>query len=296
MQHPDTSIEDFEEGLKKYISGTALEGEIGYTTGIKAFDKMVGKNLPGDLIIITGRPGMGKTSFALNLASGLCERYTAKTVIYSLESNKFQIATKLVSAKCGLNKESMQINNEWVPAAKKAVDWLTGLMKSDLLKIHDKIPSTQEEFLRQYEEFLKNNTKIIFTDHLGEVPLDQKVLNRTHVLGDITRKIKHLSRDYGATSFLLHQLNRELEKRPDKRPMLSDLRDSGELEQIADKIWGLYRESYYVKTAPKDEAEILSLKGKDNATGIIKLSFSAEITTFGEKARKRHKKIVVEPL
>lgn len=300
MQYTHSELIAFETKLKNYILETGLKGNVGYATGFEEVDSLVGKCLPGDLIIITGRPSMGKTSLLLSLSTMMCENYQAKTVIYSIESSKEALCTRLLCAKSGFSKETMHKDGELVPEATKAMAWLLGLLEEGLLEIFDEVPSSSEEFLKKYESFLTSGVKIIFTDHLGEIPLDPKFTLRTHALGALTRKIKHLSRQYEAVSFVLHQLNRDVEKRPDKRPQLSDLRDSGEIEQIADKIWGLYRGSYYSKAVRKDETELLALKSKDSATGTAMLSFNAETTSF-EKAKRikkprRNIKITIEPL
>ncbi len=268
------------------------EGDLvtGVSTGFKSLDRMTSGFHRSELIIIAARPSMGKTSFAANIATNMALQANVAVAIFSLEMSKEQLANRILcsEAKVDLHKvRTGQISDEeWEKLVQKAGE----LSKSRL--IFDDEPDLTPRMLRAKARRMKREygIEVIFIDYLQLMTSRSKGYeSRQQEITDISRSLKLLARELNITVVALSQLSRAVEQREDKRPRLSDLRESGAIEQDADVVMFLYRDSYYKrkKDEPgKDslndehEAELIVGKQRNGPVGTIKLTFNPKLATF----------------
>jgi replicative DNA helicase len=268
------------------------EGDLvtGVSTGFKALDRMTSGFHRSELIIIAARPSMGKTSFAANIATNMALQANVAVAIFSLEMSKEQLANRILcsEAKVDLHKvRTGQISDEeWEKLVQKAGE----LSKSRL--IFDDEPDLTPRMLRAKARRMKREygIEVIFIDYLQLMTSRSKGYeSRQQEITEISRSLKLLARELNITVVALSQLSRAVEQREDKRPRLSDLRESGAIEQDADLVMFLYRDSYYKrkKDEPgKDtlndehEAELILGKQRNGPVGTIKLTFNPKLATF----------------
>jgi replicative DNA helicase len=268
------------------------EGDLvtGVSTGFKPLDSMTSGFHRSELIIIAARPSMGKTSFAANIATNMALQANIAVAIFSLEMSKEQLANRILcsEAKVDLHKvRTGQISDEeWEKLVQKAGE----LSKSRL--IFDDEPDLTPRLLRAKARRMKREygIEVIFIDYLQLMTSRSKGYeSRQQEITEISRSLKLLARELNITVVALSQLSRAVEQREDKRPRLSDLRESGAIEQDADLVMFLYRDSYYKrkKDEPgKDtlndehEAELILGKQRNGPVGTIKLTFNPKLATF----------------
>lgn len=254
-------------------------GEVfGTPTGFNDLDRLTAGLHPGDLVIVAGRPSMGKTAFSINIAENIA--LSGKSVlIFSLEMGDTQLAMRSLASIGGaaMNRvRSGSMNDhEWdaitvamgkLYNAKMWIDETPGLSAAGMLTRARKIK-------RQH------GLDLIVIDYLQLMTGDGN--NRNEQLGDITRRLKLMARSLEVPVVLLSQLSRKVEERTDKRPMMSDLRESGSIEQDADAILMVYRDDYYNPDSPwKGLAELLLVKNRMGETGNVKLVFQPEFSRF----------------
>lgn len=234
-----------------------------------------------DLIIVAGRPSMGKTSFALNVAANIAKLYSLPVAIFSLEMSKEQLVQRLLASEAGIESNRLRSGrisqNEMEPLS-RAIGTLSELS----IFIDDTANLTVAQMRSQARRLQAEQG-----GKLGLVLLDYLQLmegsgdNRVQELSKITRSLKGLAREINAPVVALSQLSRGVEQRTNKRPMMSDLRESGSIEQDADLVLMLYRDSYYNPDSPdRDLAEIIIAKHRNGPTGIVKLLFNPQYTQF----------------
>ena len=270
----------------------ASDSEIpGLSTGLKDLDiALTGLN-PSELILLAARPGMGKTSFALNvlLHAG---KYSGKTVVFfSLEMSREQLASRLIASEAFVDGKRLSTgkltDQDWDKVSLAAAS----LNRTNILI--DDNPSISVADM---------NAKCRRVDNLGLVIIDYLQLmqaaggknrtsgeNRQQVVADISRALKIMSKELSVPVLCLSQLSRANESRADKRPMLSDLRESGAIEQDADVVMFLYREDYYNQESEHhNQAECIIAKNRRGETGTIQLQWLPEFTTFSSLERRHH--------
>ncbi len=260
------------------ISGPDKEKYLGARTGYTMLDTITTGLNKSDLIILAARPGMGKTSFALNIATNVARRSDKEVAVFSLEMSKEQLATRLLSTEALVDSNKLRSghlsNDDWVRLAASA-DVLCGL------PIYlDDTPGTN---VPQIKAKLRRRTNIglVVIDYLQLMESTIKSENQALRVAEITRNLKIMAKEIDVPVILLSQLNRGVESRPDKRPLMSDLRDSGAIEQDADIIMFLYRDSYYNKdSAQPNVSECIVAKNRHGETGIIKLIWDGQFTRF----------------
>jgi replicative DNA helicase len=242
-----------------------------------------------DLIIVAGRPSMGKTSFALNIATNIARVNQLPVAIFSLEMSKEQLVQRLLSSESGIASNRLRsgriAQNEFEPLA-SAMDTLSQLP----IYIEDTANLTVMQMRSQVRRLQAEKG-----GKLGLVLLDYLQLmesstsdNRVQELSKITRSLKGLARELNAPIIALSQLSRGVEQRNNKRPMLSDLRESGAIEQDADLVIMLYREEYYSPdTIERGIAEVIIAKHRNGPTGTVKLLFQPELTKFLNMQRRQ---------
>ena len=257
---------------------------LGIPTGFVDLDRMTGGLNNSDLIILAARPAMGKTAFALNLALNAANISNKNVLIFSLEMPAQQLYQRLLAMESEIGQGKIKMGNltedEWARMA-----FSMGNLSSKNIFVAD-LPNTNVLEIRSYARKMKSNDKLdlIVIDYLQLINgtrVSRGEFNRQQEVSDISRALKGLARELNVPIIALSQLSRSVEQRMDKRPMLSDLRESGAIEQDADIVAFLYREDYYIpETENKGISELIIRKHRNGAVGTIKLLFLNEITKF----------------
>jgi replicative DNA helicase len=258
----------------------------GVRTGYIEFDRMTAGLQPGDLIILAARPSMGKTSLAINIAEHIALNEGMPVLVFSMEMGASQLATRIVGSIGRIDQGHLRTgklrDEEWgrlTEAIEKLRDMPLHIDETGMLTPSD-LRSTARRLARDCKQL-----GLIVVDYLqlmSGTQHDRGSDNRASELGEITRALKLLAKELKCPIIALSQLNRKVEERTDKRPMMSDLRDSGSLEQDADLVLFIYRDEYYTKEACKEPgvAEIIIAKHRNGPTGPIKLAFLSQLTRF----------------
>ncbi len=257
----------------------------GVPTGYTRLDSMTSGLQPSDLIILAARPSMGKTAFALNIAMRAAIRSSVPVVIYSLEMSMQQLIMRMLCAwgKVDLRRmRSSYLNDE---------DWKglhdAGEVFRDAPIYIDDTPSLSPLEVRARTRRLKieRGVGLVVIDYLQLMRSSRRTDSRELEISDISRNLKAMAKELNVPVIALSQLNRKVEERADKRPMLSDLRESGAIEQDADVIMFIYREAAYLKHTerpPVDRAEIIIGKQRNGPVGVVELSYAPAYTAFEE--------------
>lgn len=258
----------------------------GLPTGYTEFDNMTAGLQPTDLIILAARPAMGKTTFALNIAEFAAIKSKKAVAVFSMEMSAAQLALRLISSNGRVNATRLrtgQLEDE---------DWsrVTGairMLKETKIFIDD-TPGLSPDVLRAKSRRLKreHDLGLIVIDYLQLMGVPGNSENRATEISEISRSLKGLAKELNVPVIALSQLNRSLETRTDKRPVMADLRESGAIEQDADIIIFIYRDDYYNKETSPDKglAEIIIGKQRSGPTGSLKLRFFGEYTRFDNLA------------
>ena len=265
----------------------------GLPTGFSDLDKLTSGLQPSDLIILAARPSMGKTAFALNLMkyAALKSPHKGAVVFFSLEMSKEQLATRLLSTEAKVDSNKLRTGNL------DPEDWDKLALATDTLSqapmyINDTPGLSPYELVsicKQLKKELEGGVSMVMVDYLQLMRGNRPNLPREQEISEISRNLKGLAKDLAVPVVALSQLNRSLESRSDKRPVLSDLRESGAIEQDADIIMFIYRDEVYNEdTADKGIAEILISKHRNGSTGKIPLAFIGKYTAFGNLAKQDH--------
>ena len=262
-----------------YRSNSTLTG---IPTGFDKIDKLTNGLQRSDLIIIAGRPSMGKTSFALNIAQNSAAHpdSNSRVIFFSLEMSKVQLATRMLCSQSEIDANSLRggmLKDEDWPRLSAAASEVSELP----IYIDDTSAITVME-MRAKARRLKNDQglDLVVVDYLQLMRGDGE--SREREISEISRSLKAMAKELDVPVIALSQLNRSVESRPDKRPQLSDLRESGAIEQDADVIMFVYRDEVYNKDTPENAgmAEILIRKQRNGPTGVAELRFFGKFTTF----------------
>jgi replicative DNA helicase len=261
---------------------------IGVPTGFIDLDKITGGLQPSDLLIIAGRPGQGKTSFLLSAAKTAAQIHKKRVAIFSMEMSNEQVVQRLISQETGINSQRMRTgklkDEEWNLFA-QAVEVLgnTHIYLDDTPAISP--TQMRAKCRRLHMEF---NLDLIVVDYLQLMQGDSRNDNRVQEVSYISRSLKVLARELNVPVLAAAQLSRAVEQRTDKRPVLSDLRESGSLEQDSDIVMFIYRpELYEEDSLKKNVAEIMISKHRNGPTGSVELIFRDNLAKF-ENAATRH--------
>ena len=242
-------------------------------------DRMIFGLNPSDLIIIAGRPAMGKTSFALNVAIGAAKQRTDKdVVIFSLEMSSEQLVSRIISSESRVSSEQMrngQIDNEGWRSIRDTVAELSQL-RVYIDDFSNLSIGGMKAKLRRVKDL-----GLIVIDYLQLMSTGRRDGNRTQEISEITRSLKLMAKEFNVPVIVVSQLGRGTEGRGDKRPMLADLRESGSIEQDADIVMFMYREAYYNKEFDKPYlAECIVAKNRQGSTGSVELHWDGQFTKF----------------
>ncbi|MGQ0711774.1 MAG: replicative DNA helicase [Rhodoferax sp.] len=256
----------------------------GVPTGFYDLDRRTAGLQPGDLIVLAARPSMGKTAFAINIAEHVALNEGLPVAVFSMEMGASQLAVRIVGSIGRIDQGHLRTgklsDEEW-PRLTDAIERL----RTVSMHIDETAGLTSSELRASARRLARQCGK------LGLIVVDYLQLmsgsggdgeNRATELGEISRGLKMLARELQCPVIALSQLNRSVEQRPDKRPMMSDLRESGAIEQDADIIMFIYRDEYYTKEACKEPgvAEIIIAKQRNGPTGTVKLAFLNKLTKF----------------
>jgi len=259
----------------------------GVTTGFKDFNEITSGFQPSDLIIIAGRPGMGKTAFALNVALNAAYSDDNKSVaFFTLEMSSQQLVQRLLSATAQIESAKIR-SGQFTQSDWQKLSSVGGELSSIKFFLDD-TPAINPLELRAKCRRIKreHGLDLVFVDYL-QLMSSSKGDNREQQISDISRSLKALAKELDIPIVALSQLNRGVEQRQDKRPLISDLRESGAIEQDADIIIFLYRDEVYTKDQCQTPgvAEVILAKHRHGATGDIKLAFIKEYMQFRDIAR-----------
>jgi replicative DNA helicase len=256
---------------------------VGAPTGFSRLDALTAGMSPGDLIIIAGRPGMGKTSFALNIGTNMCAATRQPVAVFSLEMPKDQLGLRMLSSEARVDNMRIRkadlLREDWPKLAKAA-----GAL-AELPMVLDDTPSISVLELRSKARRIQSEQGLglIIVDYLQLMRSGRRIESREQEISEISRSLKALAKELKLPVIALSQLNRKVEDRgaKDKRPQMSDLRESGAIEQDADTIWFVYRDEVYNKESPDQGiAEIIVGKNRAGSTGDLKVRFHASYTRF----------------
>ena len=287
-----TSSEDFTpineiaiETLESIQSAAASTGSVtGLSTGFRDLDYRTAGLQPSDLILIAARPSMGKTAFALNIAEYVAMNNHVPTAVFSLEMSKIQLAKRLISMNSKVDSQHIRTGNleddEWMKITESSI-----VLGESSLIIDDTPGITIQELCTKCRKLkIEQGLGLIIIDYLQLMSGggSNRNTSRQQEISDISRSLKALAREVQCPVVALSQLSREVEKREDKRPILSDLRESGAIEQDADVVMFLYRDEYYTKDAStqKGVTEVIIGKQRNGPTCTVKLKWLPQYTKF----------------
>jgi replicative DNA helicase len=258
-------------------------GILGVPSGFTKLDKLLGGFQKSDLIVLAARPGVGKTSLALNIAVNAAKRYGQRVAFFSLEMSNEQLVQRLLAAETGINQQRLRLgeiqDHEWQMLVEAA-----GVLSDTLLFIDD-TPAMSALELRTKARRLQAEfgLDLVIVDYLQLMRSDARVENRVQEISYITRSLKSLARELEAPLLALSQLSRAVESRSDHKPILSDLRESGSIEQDSDIVMFIYREELVKEnTERKNIADIIVAKHRNGPTDTVPLFFNKELTRFAE--------------
>jgi len=253
----------------------------GLSTGFTDFDMQTSGLQPADLVIVAGRPSMGKTTFAMNLAESAAIRSKEPVAVFSMEMPADALAMRMLSSLGQIDQHRLrtgQLNDDDWPRLTSALAIL-----SEAPLFIDDTPALTVTELRARARRLKreHGLSLIVLDYIQLMQGSGKGENRTNEVSEISRSLKALAKELEVPVVALSQLNRSLEQRPNKRPIMSDLRESGAIEQDADLIVFIYRDEVYNEDSPeKGKAEIIISKQRNGPIGTVALTFQGKYTRF----------------
>ena len=265
--------------LSKMADPETRADYVGIPCGIGELDRMITGLNKSDLIILGARPGMGKTSFALNIVRNVAVNTGRTVCFFSLEMTRDQLAQRMLSSEAGIKSEKLRTGeldeDEWTRLAQAG----DALSKADIY-----FDETSSITVPEMKAKLRRMKKVdlVVIDYLGLMHSARQIDNRVQEISEISRNLKIMAKDLNVPVLCLSQLSRGPESRQDKRPMLSDLRESGSIEQDADIVLFIYRPDYYPDAKPdtKNKAEVIVAKNRHGEIGKVELQWEGQFTTF----------------
>ncbi|MBS7303348.1 MAG: replicative DNA helicase [Lachnospiraceae bacterium] len=274
--------------LQRIEAASMNDGNItGIATGFFDLDVMTSGMQPADLVLIAARPSMGKTAFVLNIAQHAAFKLKRPVAIFSLEMSKEQLVNRLFSLESSVDAQHLRNGqldeNEWEKLIESA-----GVIGKSKLIIDDTPGISIQELRSKCRKFkLEHGLDMIIIDYLQLMSGGGRSESRQQEISEISRSLKALAREMNVPVLALSQLSRAVEQRPDHRPMMSDLRESGAIEQDADVVMFIYRDDYYNKDTEKPGvAEIIIGKQRNGPVGTVELAWMAKYTRFANLAKK----------
>ncbi|MFI3226379.1 MAG: replicative DNA helicase [Clostridia bacterium] len=282
LTHIKNIISDLYEKLDELA---ASEGSIpGIPTGFTDLDHFITGLNKSDLVLVAARPGMGKTSFALNVALNAAKKSKKSVAVFQLEMSKDQLASRFLSNEALIDSRKLKTgdldDDDWGKIARAS----SVLAKTQIFI--DDNPSITVAEIKAKCRRMGDDLGLIVIDYLQLMQSGKRSDNRVTEVSEISRSLKIMAKELDVPVVCLSQLSRASEQRSDKRPMLSDLRESGAIEQDADIVMFLYRDDYYnPETDERNVAEVIISKNRHGSTGTIKLQWIGEYTIFSNQDR-----------
>lgn len=276
--------------LDKIELASRTSGSVtGIPTGFLDLDYKTAGLQPSDLVLVAARPSMGKTAFVLNIAQHVAFKVNKAVAIFSLEMSKEQLVNRLFSMEAQVDAQNLRTgnlkDNDWDKLVESA-----GVIAGSKLIIDDTPGISISELRSKCRKYkLEHGLDMIIIDYLQLMTgrVGSKSESRQQEISEISRALKGIARELNVPVVALSQLSRAVEQRPDHRPMLSDLRESGAIEQDADVVMFIYRDDYYNKdTERKNVAEIIVAKQRNGAIGTVELTWLPQYTKFANYLRK----------
>lgn len=273
VQH---SIKDVEQ---RYVNKDSITG---VPTGFYDLDELTSGLQPSDLVIVAGRPSMGKTSLALSIARNVALSANKAVAIFSLEMSKEQIVTRLLCSEARVSNSRVRSGKLGESDFPRLVDAASTISQADIYIDDTPAISVLEMRAKSRRLHRENPLSLIIVDYMQLMRgSNRKIDRREQEISEISASLKALAKELRLPILALSQLNRGVESRQDKRPMMSDLRESGAIEQDADIIGFVYRdEVYHPETTDKGIAEFIISKHRNGPIGTVRMSFQAELTLF----------------
>ncbi len=274
----DVLVSSFEKIEEIYHSKSKITG---ISTGFSDFDVKTAGLQPSDLVLIAARPSMGKTAFALNIAQNVAVRQKIPTAIFSLEMSKEQLVNRMLCCEAMIDAQKLRTgaieSEDWIKMARAL-----GPLSEAPLYIDDTPGISPMELRAKCRRLkLEKGLGLIVIDYLQLMSASSKSDSRQQEISEISRSLKAIAREMSAPVIALSQLSRACETRADHRPMLSDLRESGAIEQDADLVTFLYRDEYYHPDSEKrNQAEVIIAKQRNGPTGTVDLIWLGNYTKF----------------
>jgi replicative DNA helicase len=269
--------------FKKLESAAALDGYVtGIPTGFRDLDRLTAGLQPSDLIVMAGRPSMGKTALALNIGYNAAQMTQKGVAVFSLEMSRPQLGIRMLGFDAGIDATKLRTgflrDKEW-----RALTESANRLSQLPVFIDDSSAITVLEMKAKCRRMVKRQELgLVIVDYMQLIQGRRSAESRQLEMSEISRSLKGLAKDLNVPVVALSQLNRKVEDRPNKRPQLADLRESGAIEQDADVIAFIYRDEQYHPTTDENRnvAEIIIGKQRNGPTGLFKLYFQKEITRF----------------
>lgn len=279
--HIYVALQDCFTGLEELSTFKPVDGVTGIASGFTDLDKMTAGFQNSDLIIVAARPSVGKTAFALNIAQNAGIRGKETVAIFSLEMGTEQLVKRMICAEANVDANKLRTGllqaDEWVE-----ITTAIGTLSEANIYIDDSAALTVNEIRSKCRRLKKEKgLGMILIDYLQLISGNGKLENRQQEVSYICRVLKQIARELDVPVIALSQLSRGVEQRQDKRPMMSDLRESGSIEQDADIVAFLYRDDYYNKESEKEGIiEIILAKQRNGPVGTVELAFLKNYNKF----------------
>ena len=279
-----TMVKVFERLNELALSDSAIPG---LSTGLHDLDTKINGLNKSDLLLVAARPAMGKSAFALNIGINVAKKYQKTVAIFNLEMSREQLVMRLLANESFVELQKLATGKlseeEWIKMAMAA----SSLTQTDI-RIDDNPSVTVADISAKCRRL--DNLGLVIIDYLQLMQgsgYGKNSENRVTVVGDISRSLKIMAKELNVPVICLSQLSRAVESRTDKRPILSDLRESGAIEQDADSVMFLYRDEYYHEnTEDKGIAECIVAKNRHGETGTVKLQWIGQYQTFADREWK----------
>jgi replicative DNA helicase len=288
MVDTESTMVDAKEAMRRTLQVIAkasqADGRIGIRSGLTELDEILAGFKPGELIILGARPAMGKTALALTIAKHVAVETKIPVLVFSLEMGAESLGMRVASMCSGISMGKLRVGSVSTSENLRLQDAAEEISGTPLL-IDEAASITLPKIsarAKRWRQSMGDGPGLIVIDYLTLITDSaRKGATKTELVGEISRGLKQLAREIGVPILCLSQLSRELEKRQDKRPIMSDLRDSGSIEQDADVILFLYRDEVYNKQSPDaGTAELIIAKQRSGSVGTVRLTFCPQQTTF----------------
>ncbi len=267
------------------LEGTALTGT---PSGFKDLDELTGGFQPGNLIIVAARPSMGKSALVCNIAENAAIEHNAPVALFSLEMSETELAQRFVASQARIKGEELRKGRVAEHKWPKILEASQRLARAPLFIDDSSDVGMLEIRAKARRLHQQHGLGLIIVDYLQLLRADARIENRVEAIGQMSRGLKILARELQCPVIALSQLNRSVESRTDKRPVLSDLRESGSIEQDADLVAFIYRDEYYDRESEREgEADIIVAKHRNGAIGDVILTFQKEYPKFLNYAGER---------